>query len=378
MQWPIFIIYTALVWLVFSKLRLLPFTLPVALFFASAGPIVIFLALVAMNFYHPGTSDVRIFQRVVQITPRTSAPGRVAEIVVKPDMRMTKGETLFRIDPTPFEYDVRRLEAALAAAEQNVGQLKASLDQASAARARAEAQVALAQQTFDRQTELLQSRTVAQAAVDTATRNLEAARQGEAEARAAEDRARLAYESNIGNVNTSVAQAQQQLAAARTNLAETNVTAPCDGYVTNVNILPGSIVSPSASVMPFVCDQDVDMKGKVVATFDQASFLAVQPGEYAEVIFSMYPGQIFTGKVESIADITSGGTLTPSGALPDVSARAAPRFGAIIKLDDPDLRLPAGAQGTGAVYTGKVQFAGMLRMGVVRTNTILNYVAWGT
>ena len=177
MQWPIFIIYTALVWLVFSKLRLLPFTLPVALFFASAGPIIIFLALVAMNFYHPGTSDVRIFQRVVQITPRISAPGRVAEIVVRPDVRLSRGETLFRIDPTPFEYDVRRLEAALAAAEQNVGQLKASLDQASAARARAEAQVALAQQTFDRQTELLQSRTVAQAAVDTATRNLEAARQ---------------------------------------------------------------------------------------------------------------------------------------------------------------------------------------------------------
>lgn len=33
-----------LVWLVISKLRLLPFTLPVALFFASAGPIIIFIA----------------------------------------------------------------------------------------------------------------------------------------------------------------------------------------------------------------------------------------------------------------------------------------------------------------------------------------------
>lgn len=67
----------------------------------------------------------------------------MAEIAVKPDTRLAKGETLFRIDPTPFGYDVRRLEAALAAAEQNVRQLKASLDQASAASARSEAPVAL-------------------------------------------------------------------------------------------------------------------------------------------------------------------------------------------------------------------------------------------
>jgi multidrug resistance efflux pump len=378
MQWPIFIIYTALIWLVFSRLRLLPFPLPVALFFASAGPIILFLILVAMNFYHPGTADVRMLQRVVQITPRISSPGRVAEVVVKPETRMAKGETLFRIDPVPFEFDVRRLEAALVASEQSVRELKTSLDQATAARARAKAQVDLAQQTYDRQKYLFDRRDVAQATVDTATRNLEAAEQAEAGSRAAEDRARLAYQSNIGDVNTSVVQAQQQLAAARTNLSETTVTAPCDGFVTNVNILPGAIVSAAASVMPFVCDQEDDLKGKLVATFDQASFLAVKPGEYAEVTFSMYPGQVFTGKVDSVIDITSGGTLAPSGALPTLGAPDKPRFAAVLKLDDPSLRLPAGAQGTGAVYTGKVQFAGMLRMGFVRTDAILNYVAWGT
>jgi multidrug efflux pump subunit AcrA (membrane-fusion protein) len=175
-----------------------------------------------------------------------------------------------------------------------------------------------------------------------------------------------------------VAQAQQQLAAARTNLEETNVTAPCDGYVTNVNILPGSIVSASAAVMPFVCDQDEDLKGKVVATFDQASFLAVQPGALAEVIFSMYPGQVFTAKVDSIAEITSGGTLAPSGVLPALAPPGKPRFAAVLKLDNPNIRLPAGAQGEGAVYTDKVPFAAMLRQGFLRTDTILNYVAWGT
>ena len=378
MQWPIFIAYTAAIWLVFVKFRLLPFVLPVALFFASAGPIIIFLVLVAMNFYHPGSSDVRKLQRVVQITPRISSPGRVMEITVKPEARVVTGESLFKVDPTPFAYDVRRLEAALAAAEQNVRQLKASLDQATANTARAKAQAQLAQETYDRERELVAKRVAAQATLDTATRNLEAAQQSEAGAKAAEDRARLAYQSDIGNVNTSVAQAQQQLAAARTNLEETNVTAPCSGYVSNVNILPGSIVSASAAVMPFICDQDEDLIGKVVATFDQASFLAVKPGVPAEVIFPMYPGKVFAGKIDSIVDITSGGALTPSGAIPTFTAPGKPRFAALIKLDRSDLRLPAGALGEGAVYTDRVPFAGMLRKGFLRTDTILNYVAWGT
>ena len=158
MQWPIFIIYTLLIWLIFDKWRLMRLSLPVALFFASVGPIVIFLALMAMNFYHPGSADVRMLQRVVQITPRVSSPGRVAEVSVQPEARMKKGETVFRIDPTPFAYDVKRLEAALAASEQNVKQLKASLDQAAAATARSQAQLELAKQTFERQQELSNAR----------------------------------------------------------------------------------------------------------------------------------------------------------------------------------------------------------------------------
>jgi hypothetical protein len=104
----------------------------------------------------------------------------------------------------------------------------------------------------------------------------------------------------------------------------------------------------------------------------------VEPGAHAEVIFSTYPGQVFSGKVDSVVHIITGGALTPSGAIPTLSPPGKPRFAAVIKLDNPDLRLPAGAQGEGALYTGKVPFAGMLRMGFLRTDTILNYVAWGT
>ena len=336
MQWPIFIIYTLVVWLVFDKWRLMRLSLPVALFFASAGPIIIFLALVAMNFYHPGSADVRMLQRVVQITPRVSSPGRVAEMAVKPETRMKRGETLFRIDPTPFEYDVHRLEAALAAAEQSVQQLKASLDQATAARAAPRRRSTSRSRPSTGSSSCSSAgwwrrrpSTQQPATSKPPSRAAGSSRRGP---RPARPRVQHRGREHLRGAGAAAARGGAHQSRRR------RTSRPLRRFASNVNILPGAIVSAAASVMPFVCDQEQDLKGKVVATFDQASFLAVQPGEYAEVIFSMYPGQVFTGKVESVVDITTGGALAPSGAIPNLSPPGKPRFAAVIKLDNPDLR----------------------------------------
>lgn len=379
MQWPIFLGYAALVWLIFVKLKLLRLSFAWAAVLAAAGPILLFFVLMAMNFYHPGTSDVQVLNRVVQVAARTSKPGRVENVVVEANTPLRKGDVLFEIDPAPFRFEVARLEASLAASQQSVPELQTALDQAAASRERAKAQLDLAQMTYDRQVDLFRQKVVAKATVDDATRNLEAARQAVAGAAAAEERARLQLESNIGGENTAVAQVRQQLAAAQNDLAETKVTAPCDGFVSNVNILPGDIVSPGVAVMPLVCDVRPEDRGKVVATFAQGTYLGVHPGDYAEVIFDMYPGKVFAANVVDTIDITSGGQITPSGVIPAITgATTKPRFAAVLKLENEDLRLPAGAKGSGAVYTGKVPFAGMFRMGLVRTNTIMNYLAWGT
>ena len=72
------------------------------------------------------------------------------------------------------------------------GKLKASLDQAAAATEKPNAQFELAQRNYDRQAEMFQKRVIAQATLDTFTRNLETSRQSLAGARAEEGRARLA------------------------------------------------------------------------------------------------------------------------------------------------------------------------------------------
>jgi hypothetical protein len=95
------------------------------------------------------------------------------------------------------------------------------------------------------------------------------------------------------------------------------------------------------------------------------------------VIFAMYPGQVFTGRVFNTLDVSNSGYFTPSGVVPALPSDT-PRFLAVVKLDDETVRLPAGARGVGAVYTGKSIIAATFRMGTLRVETILNFMSWGT
>jgi multidrug resistance efflux pump len=375
MMAAIFIAYAAIIWLVFDKLRLIRLSLPLALVLAAVGPIFAFYVIVSMNNFHPSSADARVFQRIVQVVPHITAPGRVLEVTAQPNTPMKKGDVIFTIDPQQFQFDVKRLEAALAAAEQNVPQLKSSVDQATAAVEKANVQLNLAKSEFERQTELFEKKVIAQASLDRAERNLETAQQAVAGAQAAEDRARLAYQSNIGSENTAVAQARQQLAQAKYNVEESVVRAPCDGYATNIQLVPGAVVSAAASVMPFVCDRDERNAGVVVASFMQGPYLRITPGDYAEVVFPMYPGRVFPGKVLTTIDVAGEGQLSASGLFPGANAPGTARFAVRIRLDDAEnLRLPAGTQGNAAVYTGNVQIAGVIRMALMRVTSWTNYL----
>ena len=156
MMAAIFITYAALIRLIFDKLRLLRLTLLIALVLAAVGPLFALYILVSMNNFHPSSADARVFQRIVQITPRISTPGRVLEVAAQPNTPLKKGDILFRVDPAPFTFLVERLKALLAATQQSVPQLKASLDQATAGVERATAQVNLAEAEYERQRELFE------------------------------------------------------------------------------------------------------------------------------------------------------------------------------------------------------------------------------
>jgi multidrug resistance efflux pump len=337
------------------------------------GIVGISLLLLTMNYNHPFSTNARIYFPVTPVMP--SVKGRVIEVPVATNTPLKEGDVLFRIDPRPYEYVVQQKRAALAEAEQNAKQLHSSLDQATAVVARVRAQVELAQQNYDRQAELFEKRVAAQATLDTASRNLEAARQTLAEAQAGEDRARLAALSMIDGVNTAVARLRAELADAQYDLDQTVVRAPTAGFVTQVALRPGmyAVPAPLRPVMTFVHDEDRTL----VAAFQQNTLQRVRAGDEAEVLFDGVPGRVFKAKVRIVLDAIALGQLQATGALQDLGARqSGGRAIAIIDLIDDisSFQIPAGAAGEVAIYTDHFHHVAVMRRVLLRMRSWQNYI----
>jgi multidrug resistance efflux pump len=339
---------------------------------ACIGAVVIVGGLLAgMNYNHPFTTDARLYFFTTPIIPQVK--GRVIEVPVKPNVALKKGDPLFKIDPSPYQFVVDQKKAALAAAEQGVKQLKASLDQASAGLEKANAQLSLAQANYDRQNQLFQAKDIAQAALDTAQRNLDAARQTVAEAQAAEQRARLAFTSDIGGVNTTVAQLSADLRDAQYDLDQTTVVAPTDGYVTQLFLRPGMLAA-STPAMVFIHSDDRIFS----ASFPQTVVQRLRLGAEAEIAFNAIPGRVFRGKVDALIDAVSQGQLRPSGTLLNPEDRAkSPGLATvnITLLDDmSSYQLPAGTTAQVAVYSDHWVPVAVIRRILLRMKSWLNYV----
>ncbi len=112
-------IYSFFVWLIFIKLKLLPWTTPWKVAVAIFPVVAIAALLLLLNIFAPTTSDVRVVNYVVPIVSQVR--GRVIEVPVENNRPVKKGDVLFKIDPTPYQNEVNSLEAKLAADEAKVG-----------------------------------------------------------------------------------------------------------------------------------------------------------------------------------------------------------------------------------------------------------------
>ncbi|MFL6651499.1 MAG: efflux RND transporter periplasmic adaptor subunit, partial [Sulfurifustaceae bacterium] len=116
-------IYAFFVWLIFFKFKWLPWT-PISQITVVVIPIVgLTMLILLLNVYAPSSADVRVIKYVVQITPQVR--GLITEVNVEGNRAVKKGDVLFRIDPTPYELDARRIEAQLALAQTRLRQTRA-------------------------------------------------------------------------------------------------------------------------------------------------------------------------------------------------------------------------------------------------------------
>jgi multidrug resistance efflux pump len=350
------------------KIPLNKWTVPTAVL---GGVFLIAGVLLLMNYNHPYTAEARFFYYTTPIY--AYARGVVTDVPVVPNQPLKKGDVLFRLDPAPFQAAVDQKKAALAEAEQNARQLKASYEQAAAGLARAKSQVELAQKDYERQLELFKKGVVAAAVADVSSRNLQVSIQTMQAASAEADRARLAAESEIGGVNTTVARLQGELEEAEYSLDQATVRAPTDGYVQQLFLRPGVLAVPLRPMLIFFhSDQSI-----FVAAFQQNSLQRLELGAEAEIAFAAVPGRVFQGRVSTIAGAVADGQLQTTGELINFAERKDPgRSIAVIDiLDDmTPYHLPPGAVGQVATYTHHFHHFAMIRRILLRMESWLNYV----
>ncbi|MFI5019909.1 MAG: HlyD family secretion protein, partial [Dongiales bacterium] len=163
--------------------------------------------------------------------------------------------------------------------------------------------------------ELVKKGTYAAARGDTALAESKAAEAALQQAKAELDRARESLGPQ-GADNPQLREAMAALLQARLDLTHTDVLAPSDGLVTNLQLTTGQYAAQGQPLLAFIDIRDY----WVSAEFRENSLGNVKPGEQAEITFDVLPGRIYQGTVENIGwAVARGQTGAGSmGALPTV------------------------------------------------------------
>jgi multidrug resistance efflux pump len=394
-------IYAAFVWLIFFKLKLLPWTTATAVIVVTLPIFALGATMLLLNVFAPSALDVQVVKYVVQIVPRV--PGRVIDVPVEPNRLVRKGDVLFRIDPRPFQYEVDRLEAQLASTAAGVqaqrsdlqaaeAQIDVSLNRVSSLRSSIEATRVRLKLAELRQTQTQEladegagdkfeaerwETDVAQQRADLGALipQLSAAEQEVTANRAKAAAIGEKLNARSGDEQADVAQIRAQLREAEWRLDEATVYAPADGWIINLQLRPGSTVAqfPIQPVMSFVEQEHV-----ILALFWQNELHQVEPGNEAELAMTTYPGRIIKATVDSIIWAQGQGQLPLTGTLPQTGAAPVPegRFAVKLALSerDSDVFLAAGARGTGAIYTHHLEPIHLIRKVLLRVSSYLNWI----
>lgn len=373
MEALILAIYAFIVWLLFIKLKWLPWNTQTQVVVVVIPVVGLTTLIMLLNIFAPSSADVRVIKYVVQVIPQVR--GRVTEVPVEPNVRVRKGAVLFRIDPTPFELQVRVLEAQLASAEGANRQLQEQLRAAVSTTRSIRTKLDLAQTRTGQNEQLAESGAGDVFSFEQAVTNMRDL-QAQLEASLASQsqiRARLA--AKVGDDQAEIAQIKAQLANARWELSQTVFYAPDDGTVINLQLRPGQMATSLGAfpVMTYVEDEF-----QIIALFGQNELHQVHPGDEAEIALRTYPGRIIKATVDSIiwaqgqGQIAMTATLPQTGLMPAIPGRFAVRLR--VAGRDKDLFLAAGAAGHGAIYTAHFHEIQILRKVILRIGADLDYL----
>ena len=281
--------------------------------FWKCSPFIVLLLLNLLLFIPMGWGAPQgaalVVRNAVSIIPNVA--GEVIDVPVEGNTALKTGDVLFRIDPVPYEAQVRAIEAQLKLSATRLAQMT---------------------QLFER----------------------DSGRGFDVEQRQSE-----------------VDQLKAQLETAKWNLDKTTVRAPADGYATNVALRKGARVA-SSPVMAFI-DTSQTLVGVEISQNDARYVAAGQPVEITFKFEPgiVRTGKVET----VFQAISTGQAQVSGTAVAPTEIQSAPFVIRVKLDDgDLAKRLPAGSTGTAAIFTEAVKPTHIIRKVLLRQIAILNYV----
>lgn len=307
--------------------------------FAVTAIVVLVAALVGHTMwkhymYSPWTRDGRVRAEIVRIAPDVA--GLVTDVQVIDNQTVKKGDILFVVDRARYENAVAQAKANLNAAEAAARAAGASINAASAGAEQSKANYEMYQAQSERRQKLINNVISAEDKANAAAA-ANAAKAGWQQTLASTKQASAAQQQSLA----AVAQAQVELASAQLNLDRTEVLAPVDGFVTNLDVRVGDYANAGTPRLALIDSHSYWIYGY----FEETKLPGLRIGDPVDIRL-MSGGVQFKGSVESIArGITDADNPTGSDLLADVNptfnwVRLAQRVPVRVKIDTD--HLPAG------------------------------------
>jgi len=233
------------------------------------------------------------------VTLRPQIQGRVTRILVTPGAQVTAGTVLAQVDPAQQQAAVNSNSAATESAQAEVATARATLRSLEAERRSKLSNVKLAQQDYNRYSQLAAAGAISQQTRDQYANRLEVARAGLG-----------AIEEQIQAQQATAIQAEKGVQEARSRTQEQQVqlqffqiTAPFQGTVGEIPAKVGDLVDPSTQIVTVVDNTALEVNFSIPA--EQVS--QVNIGNLVELVDNR--GQrLGTSRVFFIAPNTTGTT----------------------------------------------------------------------
>jgi membrane fusion protein, multidrug efflux system len=253
--------------------------------------------------HYESTDDAFIDARTVTISSQLSA--RVVDVPVTDNQLVSAGTVLVTLDRSDYQAALDQAKAQVDQAQANIANIdaqiaaqQARIDEANKQVVQAQAVLTFAQQQNERYGGLVKTGAVT---VEQAQQYNSNFLQAQASFAASQANA-VATEKQLPVLQTQRQQAQAQLEQMRAgaeppqiNLSRTVITAPVDGYVTNLTAAKGLYAAAGQALMMFV-PKDV----WVTANFKETQLAYMRDGQPVDITVDAYPDRTFKGHVASV------------------------------------------------------------------------------